>query len=99
MWRANMTNNGDNPDIERWLNEGGLQLPRTAEVLDRRVLDEGERRVIACLGAAILSIWHEVPTDIRRMVLQSATNNATYNAVALKEKVATFLRGRQNSLA
>ncbi|PND35780.1 hypothetical protein C1I89_05385 [Achromobacter pulmonis] len=89
----------DSSDIERWLNEGGLQLPKSAEVLDPAVLDEGERRVIACLGAASLSIWHEFPTDIRRMVLQSAVSNATYDATLLKEKVAAFMRGRQGPLA
>lgn len=93
-----MNNYRDSSDIERWLNEGGLQLPRSVEVLDPSVLDEGERRVIACLGAAILNVWYEVPTDVRRMVLQSATSNATYDAALLKEKVGTFLRGRQSSL-
>ncbi|QEK91924.1 hypothetical protein E2544_08915 [Achromobacter insolitus] len=93
-----MNHDHDDSEIERWLNEGGVQFPTFVELLDPGVLDEDERRVIACLGAAILSIWHEVPTDIRRMVLQGALSTATYDAALLKGKVAMFLRGRQGSL-
>lgn len=92
-----MIHDPDDSDIERWLNEGGVRLPTSVEMLDTGVLDEGERRVIACLGAAILSIWREMPTEIRRKVLQSALSTSTYDASLLKAKVAVFLRGNQNS--
>ncbi|ASC68566.1 MULTISPECIES: hypothetical protein [Achromobacter] len=88
-----MTRDPEDSDIERWLNEGGVRLPTSVEMLDAGVLDEGERRVIACLGAAILSVWHEMPSEIRRKVLQSALSTATYDAALLKGKVAMFLRG------
>ena len=83
----------DDSDIERWLNEGGVQLPTFVELLDPGVLDEHERRVIACLGAAIVSVWHSMSTDARRMVLQAAIRSSTYDAKSLKGGVATFLQG------
>ncbi|KGD95225.1 hypothetical protein JL37_11040 [Achromobacter sp. RTa] len=92
-----MTRDPEDSDIERWLNEGGVRLPTSVDMLDAGRLDEGERRVIACLGAATLSIWHEMPAEIRRKVLQSALSAATYNAALLKEEVALFLRRGQNS--
>lgn len=92
----NMTRDPEDSDIERWLNEGGVRLPTSVELLDAGRLDEGERRVIACLGAATLSIWYEMPTEVRRKVLQSALSAATYDAALLKEKVAMFLSGDQN---
>ncbi|MGE8706292.1 MAG: hypothetical protein ACN6O5_26695 [Achromobacter sp.] len=85
-------------DIERWLNEGGVQLPISTEVLDPGVLDEAERRVIACLGAAVISSWSLFPTDIRRTILQAALSASTYDASMLKQNVAGFLRGRQGPL-
>ncbi|AWP74494.1 hypothetical protein [Bordetella bronchiseptica] len=94
-----MTHDHGESDIDRWLNEGGVQLPISVAVLDPGILEEAERRVIACLGAAILSVWHEMPTDVRRKVLQGALSSTTYDANALKAKVAVFLRGRQGSLA
>lgn len=85
-------------DIERWLNEGGVQLPTSTEVLDPGVLDEAERRVIACLGAAVVSTWSHFPTDMRRTILQAAIKASTYDATMLKQNVAGFLRGRQGPL-
>ena len=49
-----MTHDHGESDIDRWLNEGGVQLPISVAVLDPGILEEAERRVIACLGAAIL---------------------------------------------
>jgi len=85
-------------DIERWLNEGGVQLPISTEVLDPSVLDEEERRVIACLGASVISTWNRLPTDVRRTILQTALSTSTYDASALKQQVAGFLRGRQRPM-
>jgi len=85
-------------DIERWLNEGGVQLPISTEVLDPGVLDEEERRVIACLGASVISTWSRLPTDVRRTILQAALSTSTYDAAVLKQRVAGFLRGRQGPL-
>ncbi|WP_175138268.1 hypothetical protein [Achromobacter animicus] len=87
----------DDHEIERWLNEGGVQLPTFVEMLDPRVLDEHERRVIACLGAAVVSVWHSMSTDARRVVLQAAVRNSTYDAKSLKGEVAAFLRGKGKS--
>lgn len=85
-------------DIERWLNEGGVHFPITTEVLDPGVLDEAERRVIACLGAAVISTWSLFPTETRRTILQAAIKSSTYDATMLKQNVAGFLRGRQGPL-
>ncbi|WP_175125971.1 hypothetical protein [Achromobacter animicus] len=87
----------DDHEIERWLNEGGVQLPTFVEMLDPRVLDEHERRVIGCLGAAVVSVWHSMSTDARRVVLQAAVRNSTYDAKSLKGEVAAFLRGKGKS--
>lgn len=87
----------DDHEIERWLNEGGVQLPTFVEMLDPGVLDEHERRVIACLGAAVVSVWHSMSTEARRVVLQAAVRNSTYDAKSLKGEVAAFLRGKGKS--
>lgn len=52
----------DDHEIERRLNEGGVQLLTFVEMLDPGVLDEHERRVIAGLGAAVVSVWHRRQT-------------------------------------
>lgn len=83
----------EDSDVERWLSEGGVQLPTSIEMLDPGVLDEHERRVIACLGAALVSVWRTLPPDTRRMVLQAAVSSSTYDARSLKHQVAAFLRG------
>jgi hypothetical protein len=87
----------DDHDIERWLNEGGVQLPVAVEMLAPGVLDEQERRVIACLGAAVVTVWQSMSTDARRVVLQAAVRNSTYDAKSLKGGVAAFLRGKGKS--
>lgn len=82
------------PDnMDRRQLRGGLQLPIAVDLLSAGNLDEAERRVIGCLGAAVVSAWEQLPSEIRSLVLTRAMSSATYDAAYLKDRVGVFLRG------
>ena len=52
--------------LDRWDEEGGAQdlaWPLPYEASDLR---DVERRVLECLGAALVSEWNDLPTDVQR---------------------------------
>jgi hypothetical protein len=62
--------------LNRWDEEGGapslswpLPLPyETSDLLD------AERRVLECLGVALVSEWNDLPTDIQRRLFDHAAS-------------------------
>ncbi|OZI62139.1 hypothetical protein [Bordetella genomosp. 11] len=92
-----MKENDDDPDIERWLNEGGMQLSAASAVFDPALLHNSEGRVIVCLGVGLLSAWDEIPSHIRKLALQMAMTSSNYDVALLKQRTARFLRGRSGT--
>lgn len=88
------SNDNDPDDVNRRQLRGGLQLPIAVDLLIEGNLDEGDRRIIGCLGAAVVSVWEQLPSEIRNLVLTHAMSSATYDAAHLRNRVGVFLRGK-----
>jgi hypothetical protein len=57
-----------------------------------KLLSEKEENALRCLGAAVLLLWDDLPTNIQRELFQSATSDVETNKIAqLKEQIARFL--------
>jgi hypothetical protein len=71
--------------LDRWDEEGGAQaglwpLPYETGVL----LEE-------CLGAALVSEWSNLSTDLQRKLFEHATSGKLRDAVLVKTRIARFL--------
>src|ERR1700722_10553300 len=56
--------------LDRWDEEGGapaVPWPSPFEACD---LLDAERRVLECFGAALVSEWNDLPTDVQRRLFQ-----------------------------
>ena len=77
--------------LDRWDEEGGAPavawpLPyKTGDLLD------AERRVLECLGAALVSEWNDLPTDVQRRLFEHAASGKSHDAALLKARIARFL--------
>lgn len=76
-------------DLGRWDDEGGA--PAVPSPFDVSDLPETERRILECLGAALVSVWHDLPTDIQRAIFQRATADNAYDPAELSSRIARFL--------
>ena len=76
--------------LDRWDEEGGAPavpwpLPyETGDLLD------AERRVLECLGAALVSEWNDLPTDVQRRLFEHAASGKSHDAALLKARIARF---------
>lgn len=85
--------------LERWESEGGA--PRLLSQVDRDraatvAADAGlageERRVLLCLGAAVIMLWNDLPQDTQRAVFERAVSTGGPGHTAeLKPEIARFL--------
>jgi hypothetical protein len=84
--------------LDRWDGAGGAppvqwRLPyETADLLDL------ERRVLECLGAALVSEWNDLPTDVQRRLFEHAASGKSHDAALLKTRIARFLHDHKDSL-
>jgi hypothetical protein len=75
--------------LDRWDEEGGAQdvaWPLPYEASDLR---DVERRVLECLGAALVSEWNDLPTDVQRRLFEHAASGKSHDASVLKPIHAT----------
>jgi hypothetical protein len=85
--------------LDRWDEEGGAPavpwpLPyETGDLLD------AERRVLECLGAALVSEWNGLPTDVQRRLFEHAASGKSYDAALLKARIARFLHNHKDDWA
>ena len=83
--------------LDRWDEEGGApaeqwRLPyETGDLLDL------ERRVLECLGAALVSEWNNLPTDVQRRLFEHATSGKSRDAALLKTRIARFLHDHKDA--
>lgn len=80
-----------------WDNEGGSVR---SEAKAQMVLDEVEKKILRCLGAAVIVQWNELPTEIQRRLFQHAvTMGEPPHAIRLKEEIARFLHNHKDAAA
>ncbi len=60
--------------LDRWDEEGGAQAGLWPLPYETGVLLEPERRVLVCLGAALVSEWNGLPNDVQRRLFERATS-------------------------
>jgi hypothetical protein len=85
-------------DLDRWDEEGGapaVQWPLPYETGD---LLDLERRVLECLGAALVSEWNGLPTDVPRRLFEHAASGKSRDAALLKARIARFLHDHKDAL-
>ena len=83
--------------LDRWDEEGGapaVQWPLPYETGD---LLDLERRVLECLGAALVSEWNSLPTDVQRRLFEHATSGKSPDAALLKARIARFLHDHKDA--
>jgi hypothetical protein len=83
--------------LDRWDEEGGAQdvaWPLPYEASDLR---DAERRVLECLGAALVSEWNDLPTDVQRRLFEHAASGKSHDAALLKTRIARFLHDHKDA--
>jgi hypothetical protein len=83
-------------DLDRWEGEGGAQALPWVLRYRSGVPSNKERQVLEYLGAAVVSGWNELPTDIQRAIFQHAAANKVYDAARLREQIARFLHDHKD---
>lgn len=73
---------------ERWDNEGGSQIFSLAASFEIEEFEESERRILAFLGASVLSLWDDLPASDRQRVLNHEAAQAAFDKSAIKAKLA-----------
>ncbi|MGB5085958.1 MAG: hypothetical protein WBO09_15475 [Methylocystis silviterrae] len=88
----------DNPlvrALSRWENEGG----RTDADREKRaaLAKEEEALILQCLGAAVISRWNNLPTEVQRELFARAVSVGEPLPTAdLKEQIARFLHSHKD---
>jgi hypothetical protein len=73
-------------ELAQWDNEGG------APAEHHEALSLSDERVLRALGAAVLTQWNDLPTDIQRGLFDdAATMGDPAKQFALKQAIARFL--------
>jgi hypothetical protein len=83
--------------LDRWDEEGGAQdvaWPLPYKASDLR---DVERRVLECLGAALVSEWNDLPTDVQRRLFEHAALGKSRDAALLKTQIARFLHDHKGA--
>ncbi|AUL17971.1 hypothetical protein [Bordetella bronchiseptica] len=78
---------------ECWDNEGGSQIFSLAASFELEEFEESERRILAFLGASVLSLWDDLPATDRQRVLNREAAQAAFDKSAIKAKIASFVAG------
>ena len=60
--------------LDRWDEEGGAPAASWPLPYETGDLLDAERRVPECLGAALVSEWNDLPTDVQRRHRHAATD-------------------------
>lgn len=79
-------------DNERWDDEGGSQIAELAKAFAIEELEETDRRILAFLGASVLSLWDELPDDARQKVLNGELVQRTFDESVVKARIARLFK-------
>ncbi|MBV7485811.1 hypothetical protein [Bordetella sp. BOR01] len=77
---------------DRWDNEGGSQIAELARSFAIERLEDSERRILAFLGASVLSLWDELPDDARQKVLNRDLVQKTFDESVVKARIASLFK-------
>src|SRR5271155_1713335 len=96
--RRRLPTSGENASnaLDRWEEEGGAQAGLWPLPYETGVLLKPERRVLECLGAALVSEWSNLPTDVQRRLFEHATSGKLRDAALLKTRIARFLHDHKD---
>ena len=87
----------DNPLVRalaRWENEGG-SLDSDWE--KRAALIQEEEHILQCLGAAVITRWNNLFTEVQRELFVSAVSlSEPLRTAELKQQIARFLHTHKN---
>lgn len=86
-----MTDSNSRANKERWDSDGGARIAALAKSFALEQLDRAEQRILAFLGATVLSIWNELPLDARQRVLNRDAAQAAFDKPRLKARIKAFL--------
>jgi hypothetical protein len=85
--------------LDRLDEEGGAPALPWPLPYETGELLEAERRVLECLGAALVSEWNDLPTDVQRRLFEHAASRKSYDAARLKARIARFLHNHKDDWA
>ena len=81
--------------LDRWDDEGGAPATLWALPYQTGDLLDVERQVLECLGAALVSEWNGLPTEIQRKLFEHPTSGASGDSAQLKSRIARLLHDRR----
>jgi hypothetical protein len=81
--------------LDSWDAEGGAPAVSWPLPYETGDLLDAERRVLECLGAALVSEWNGLPTDVQRRLFEHASRKS-YDAARLKARIARFLHNHKD---
>ena len=88
------------PDaLEQWDGEGGAIAAMASGVVvdESGGLTAAELHVLRRLGSAVVIIWNNLPTDVRRALFDAASMvEASEPTVGLRGQIACFLHNHKN---
>jgi hypothetical protein len=82
--------------LDRWEDEGGAHFLSWILKYQSGDLDDKERRILECLGAAVVSEWNELPRDYQRALFQKAAVDKPYDPAQLRLRIARFLHNHKD---
>jgi hypothetical protein len=82
--------------LDRWDEEGGAPAVLWPLPYETGDLMDAERRVLECLGAALVSEWNGLPTDVQRRLFEHAASAKSHDAALLKARIARFLHNHKD---
>ena len=62
-------------------------------------LSEDEEQILACLGAALVTVWNDAPRDFQRLVFERASQMGGPSAPGLRQELALFLHDHHERTA
>jgi hypothetical protein len=83
--------------LDRWNEDGGAAATLWPLPYGTTDLLDVERRVLECLGAALVSEWNGLPTDLQRRLFEHAALGASGDTAQLKSRIARFLHDHKDA--
>jgi hypothetical protein len=83
--------------LDRWNEDGGAAATLWPLPYGATDLLGVERRVLECLGAALVSEWNGLPTDLQRRLFEHAASGASRDTAQLKSRIARFLHDHKDA--
>jgi hypothetical protein len=83
--------------LERWDEEGGAPAELWPLPYKAGDLPEVERRVLECLGAALVCEWNGLPTDVQRRLFEHAAPGKSHDPALLRTRIARFLHDHKDA--